>query len=135
MKFYFSLDEENFFNCDEFNSYEECFDFAIRELDADVDDTIYIAKGAGYVPKLSAQWLVETLNETASNDVGHELVDDWPNLSIEQMQEMGDKVNDLIHELLKKFKEQKRFDKLTDTKSFVVKVEDIDRLGLKNESV
>jgi hypothetical protein len=128
IKMAYGTDEENLSASGEFETFEEAFQEAIAECDAEVGDVIYVAEINEYTPRISANQILEMLNENAHDKCG-EHVDCWPEPTKEQRADFDARINKFINDWLKEIKEEPRFWTCGKPKSFEVTQAHLD--GLK----
>ena len=62
---------------------------------------VYVGQRIEWTPSLNGAWIADHLADSTCDDVPAEVVDDWPNLTREQEQSLGDQLTAALHAWLR----------------------------------
>lgn len=98
-KYGYSDNEDKFNNTFDYDTREEAILEAIRELDSEVEDIIFVGEATPYIPSFYAKKFLEDQNETAYEQLG-DFADGWPSYTVQQTQELQEKIGAVFQEWL-----------------------------------
>jgi hypothetical protein len=102
-KWTYSLDEENFSNCDYFDTKEEAIE-AGKEYAIDCEENyIYIGKCKEYIPWIDVERIIEQVGDTAYDNLGEAAEDYLCDVSKDAEKELEKKITEVFFEWLNKY--------------------------------
>lgn len=108
-----SPDAEGWYN-GLYDTVDECIEAARKELEGKGIDVIYIGEAIIFEPYVDAKDIFDRLEEQAYNDCG-EFAKGWricnysKNEDIQKLNELSDKLTDIVNNWLKKYKKEPDF--------------------------
>jgi len=130
-KYYWSFDNKCDTWRDNCNTIEECIKEARIEVREDklLSNAVFIGEGYNYKPSIFAEGLLENICEQAYSDCG-EVAECWLEyISMDQVNKLGDELNEVFHKWLKDIGEMPTFGTVENIKLYSLATGEIVEIG------